>query len=204
MLSIFRGTRLESGYLNDAGSVYAGGANAQQAPGILGQEIWLSDNDAFALTNPNGTTIKTTSRATALRNGFYRRVLSKAASTLAPAEGVAAYWDGSVDDLGNYIVTPDNNNGILLGYYLAAVTKGYYCWIQTSGVVWRKFKTPLTKVAAAGDMVSAVFATGLADVLADATAVTQATMQNFEGKALDVPTDGGLKRILVQRPFNII
>lgn len=203
MLSIFRGTRIE-GYLNTAGDVHPGGANAQQAPGIIGQEIWLSDNDAFALTNPNGTTIKTTSRATALRNGFYRRVLSKAASTIAPAEGVAAYWDGNVDDLGNYIVTPDNNGGIILGYYLAAVTKGYYCWIQTSGVVWRKFTGTLTKVAASGDMVSNIAATGLADVLADATAVTQLSMQNFEGRALDTPTNGGLKRILVQRPFSII
>jgi len=204
MLSIFNGFRLESGYLNTAGDLYPGGANAQQAPGQLGQEIWINDDTAFQLTNPNGTTIKTTSAATALRNGFYRRVQTKAGSTLAPAEGVAAYWDGSMDNFGNYIVTPDNNNGIIVGYYLAAVTKGYYCWIQTSGVVWRKFKTPLTKVAVAGDMVSAVFATGLADVLGDGSGVTQATMQNFEGRALDVPTDGGLKRILVQRPFSMI
>lgn len=197
MLSIFRGFRIESGYLNTAGDTYPGGANAQQAPGQKGQEIWLNDADAFALTNPNGTTIKTTSTATGLRNGWYRRVLSKAASTLAPAEGVAAYWDGNVDDLGNYIVTPDNNGGIILGYYLAAVTKGNYCWIQTSGVVWRKFTGTLTKVAASGDMVSNIAATGLADVLADATAVTQLSMQNFEGRALDTPTNGGLKRILV-------
>lgn len=204
MLSIFRGMRLESGYLNNAGDVYAGGANAQQAPGQLGQEIWLSDTDAFALTNPSGTTIKTTSVSTALRNGYYRRVLSKAASTLAPAEGVAAYWDGTVNNIGAYIVTPDNNGGIILGYYLAAVTKGYYCWIQTSGIVWRKFTGTLTKVAASGDMVSNIAATGLADVLADATAVTQLSMQNFEGRALDTPTNGGLKRILVQRPFSIV
>lgn len=204
MLSIFNGTRIESGYLNTAGDAYPGGANAQQAPGQVGQEIWLNDAQAFQLTNPNGTTIKTTSAATALRNGWYRRVQSKAGSTAAPAEGVAAYWDGSVDNLGNYIVTPDNNGGIVIGYYLAAVTKGNYCWIQTSGVVWRKFTNPLTKVAVGGEMVSNIAATGLADVLADATAVTQASMQNFEGRALDVPTNGGLKRILVQRPLSII
>lgn len=197
MLSIFRGERIEGGYLNTAGDVYAGGANAQQAPGMKGQEIWLNDADAFALTNPNGTTIKTTSTATGLRNGWYRRVLSKAGSTIAPAEGVAAYWDGSVDDLGNYIVTPDNNGGIVLGYYLAAVTKGYYCWIQTAGVIWRKFTGTLTKVAVSGDVVVNIAATGLADVLADATAVTHGNFQNIEGRALDTPTNGGLKRILV-------
>lgn len=197
MLQSMRGNRIET-YLNSTGEVYPGGNVSQFDRGLLGMEMFLNDAEAAVLTDPNGTTIKSTAP---LRNGWYRRVLSKSGSTIAPAEGIAAYWDGNVDDLGNYIVTPDNNGGIILGYYLAAVTKGYYCWIQTGGVVWRRFTGTLTKVAASGDMVSNIAATGLADVLADATAVTQASMQNFEGKALDTPTNGGLKRILVTPRF---
>jgi hypothetical protein len=189
-----RGGRFD-GYLNGTGEVYPGGNVQLFAPGQLGADIFFSDKELLNLG-----IVDTSATLTQLRNGWYKRVLSKAASTIQPVAGLAAFWDGSIDDLGNYIVTPDNNSGIVVGYYLGTVTKGYYCWIQTGGIVHRQFGV-VTKggTAAAGDIVSTVVATGKADVLADATAVTHANLQNVEGKALEAPTDNAIKKVWIPR-----
>lgn len=196
MIGSMRGGRFEQ-QLNDIGTPYPGGLVAQFAPGQKGLEVYLTDVEAQALTD-NTKTI------TRLRNGWYQLVQSKAASTIQPAAGLAAFWDGSIDDLGNYIVTPDNNNGIVVGYYLGTVTKGYYCWIQTHGVVHRLFGTLTKGAAAIGDIVHTIPATGKADVLADATAVTMANLQNVEGKALEAPASDTIKKVLIARRFQII
>jgi len=191
-----RGFRLET-YLNSTGEQFPGGNVAVFNGGFLGQEFFLSDAEAAANTNPSGT-------ITQLRNGYYQRVLSKAGSTAAPAAGVAAYWDGSLDNFGNYVVTPDNNNGIRVGHYLAAVTKGYYCFIQTSGVVHVLFGT-LTKAGAAiGDVVSNIAASGKGDVLADATTITHASMQNVMGRALEAPANDTIKKVWIPRSFLVV
>lgn len=196
MLSSLRGNRFDTKF-NGAGDLYPGGTTEQFDKGLLGQEIFISDAEALLLTDTSLT-------ITRLRNGWYQRAQSKAASTIQPAAGLAAFWDGSVDDLGNYIVTPDNNNGIVIGYYLGTVTKGNYCWIQTAGVVHRLFGTLTKGTAAAGDMVSTIVATGKADVLADATAVTMANLQNIEGKALEAPASDSIKKVLICRRHQII
>lgn len=197
MINSNRAFRLDGGYLNSTGEVYAGGNTSQFAPGQAGLELFFDDREAQALTAP-GVTI------TQLRNGWYQRVLSKAASTIQPIAGLAAFWDGSLDDLGNYIVTPDNNGGIVVGYYLATVTKGYYCWIQTSGIVHRLFGTLTKGTAAVGDVVSTIVATGKADVLADATAVTHANIQNIEGKSVETPASDAVKKVWIPRRWVVV
>ncbi len=196
MFDSIRGGRFD-GYLNGPGELYAGGNVAQFDPGLIGMEKFLNDTEALALTDTSKT-------ITQLRNGWYRRVQSKAASTIQPIAGLAAFWDGSFDNLGNHIVTPDNNNGIVIGYYLGTVTKGNYCWIQTAGVVHRLFGTLTKGAAAAGDVVHTIPATGKADVLADATAVTMANLQNVEGKALEAPASDTVKRVLIAKQLVIV
>lgn len=177
-------------FLNHNGTTYPGGESAIQAPGQLGQELYFNDKQVLALTDPAGT-------ITQLRNGRYQEVLSKAASTAAPAAGLAAYWDGSVDDFGNYIVTPDENNGIVVGFYISAVAKGKYGFIQKSGATWIKGASSITKSPpVVGDLVS-ITSVGLADVLADATAITFGNLQDVVGKALGVVTANTLGLVLV-------
>lgn len=192
-----RAIRIE-GYLNNAGETYPGGNSSQLGGGDLGNEIFLTDAEAQALTDTSRT-------ITRLRQGFYQRVLSKAGSTASPAAGIAAYWDGTVDNLGNYIVTPDNNNGIFVGFYLDSVAKGTYCWIQTGGVVNVKCASSITKGTPAIGDVPVLTSGGLVDVLADATTITWLSFQNWlGGKMLQAAAANAIKLALIPHRTKIV
>lgn len=107
-------------------------------------------------------------------DGRVQYVKLAAAITVVPVRGTLAYWS----DRPNYVITCDNPNagGALAGIILGTTTDGTHAWIQKSGRATVKFLSSTTKTTpAVGDAVVSGGTAGLADVLADASAVTFGT-----------------------------
>jgi hypothetical protein len=173
------------------GSSVSTGTGAQPYPGQLGA-IFTMNNAEAARAGKNNT----------LFQGTYQYVQFKSGSTAANARGQIVFWS----DVNNYIVTPDAvaaNLGCWAGITLNAVTKGNFGWIQVWGQAGVLFVASITKATpAACDMV-VVDATpsNKADVLADATGVTWATLRLKLGVAEEAPAGGAVK--LVELCWNI-
>lgn len=165
----------------------ASGSIIQPYYGQVGKRLVLTTAMALKLSD---TTIGT------LYEGIYQYVQTKSGSTAAPARGGAVYWD----DLTSYIVTPDvttSNVGLFAGVYLSAPTKGNWCFIQIAGKASVLFKASPTKTTpAAGDaVVLNGTSTNTADVLADATGVTWATIKLMLGVAIAAPTTAAISTV---------
>lgn len=162
--------QLPDGFVNAVNDSFPGGGNSSPglAPGQLGKVFW------FQASGPFDSTVGT------VREGHLRYVQTLLGSTAAPAVGAPAYWSNKP----NHVVTPDApaNPANIAGVYLNAATKGNYTLIQISGRVVMKFLASTTKTTpVAGDSVVSGGTGGLADVLADATAVTWATANQLIG-----------------------
>jgi hypothetical protein len=84
-----------------------------------------------------------------LHQGMYQYVQFLSTSTQANAAGNVAFWSNRLTK----VVTPDATGNLraVAGIILQANTKGYYGWIQISGVGTVNFK--LSATPAAGDLV---------------------------------------------------
>lgn len=136
----------------------------------------------------------------ALYGGQYQYVKAYGSSSASPARGLVAFWQ----DHDDYVVTPDAPTGTsqIAGIFLNSVTKGYYGWIQVSGLATVKFRASITKATPAiGDLVLCQSTTNVADVLDDATQLLPTTMRSVLGVAVEEPTGGGYKLVELWERF---
>jgi len=127
------------------GTTAASGSGAVSYPGQVGAIIQLTEQMANQLSAPSGG-------FATLHEGLYQYVQFLTTSTQANAGGNIAFWSNRLTK----VVTPDatGNLGQVAGVILQANTKGYYGWIQISGVATVNFKSSLTPATpAAGDLV---------------------------------------------------
>lgn len=134
-----------------------------------------------------------------LHGGRYQLVLTKAASTIAPARGLIAFWNDG-ETISDFVVTPDIPAGssLIAGIYLSAPTKGQYCIIQTTGLATVQAVASLTKGTPAIGDIGSVATGALVDILADATAVTWATLRTRLGIYYELPVDNTLNQLHLQ------
>lgn len=145
------------------------GSGGDRMPGLIGLELELDDAGARKFAAALGLTVGV------LKKGRYRRVKTKAGSTVTPARGLAAFYSSLTDEAAD-TVTPDMpTNPIFAGVYLGAVTAGNYTWIQVSGLAPAQFvASALTTTSAVGLPVQLVAASsaGRFDNVAIATSAT--------------------------------
>ena len=133
--------------------------------------------------------------------GDYQYVQFYASSSATAAQGCIVFWYQITS--GNWVVTPDaaaTDAGLVAGIALCNTGKGNYWWIQTRGIAQVKFKTSPTKTTPAiGDTVIVdLTPSNLADVLADATAVTWATSRYILGNAWGTaPTSATISPVML-------
>lgn len=171
-------------YLNDVLDTYPGaGSNSElagQYPGMLGQEIVLSQAEALALTNTSATGYSASTPLYAGRYKYVRMVTS--APSIAPARGLAVYWKAGTDP-NLFVVTTDAPTGgtQFAGILINALTTGLYGWILIEGLGYTKGKaSSLTNTGAVGQRLSIVPAAGTFDnpdngALTDSTTGTPTT-----------------------------
>lgn len=188
---------LSGRYLNNihdavAGGSAASGTGAAQILGQLGQKMELSEEDTARLSDPAIGT---------LHAGEFQYVLTDDDAVQTPARGLVAYWN----DEATYEVTPDlAGGGCIAGLYLSAQVAGEYHFIQRGGVGSVKFKDGITKTSpVACDLVVSVAeaSVGVADVLADATAITSVIAKTILGVAAVAPTAGAISTIEMWERF---
>lgn len=187
------------GKLNAVDDQYVGGP-ANQTTGLplyrgqLGAKLALDHEHAADLSD--------TSVAT-LYGGIYRYVQTKAGSSASPARGLVAFY-ATASDLQNDIVTPDapTPNGCIAGIYISAPTKGYYCWIQTSGLAGVKFTASITRATPAAQcMVYVKAADNVAEQYDDATTITEAHLRRILGVAAETPVGNSVKLVELWERF---
>lgn len=176
--------------INDSvvGASVASGTGASPYPGQLGGLLVVNETQAASLGS-----------AFTLHAGIYQYVQFKSGSTTAPAKGTMMYY-ASQSDQALYRATPDvtaATSGLIAGVALSAVTKGNYGFVQVAGVASVLFKASITKTTPAiGDMVVVDgSSTNTADVLADATGVTWATVKLRLGKAVTLPVGAAISLV---------
>jgi hypothetical protein len=170
------------------------GAPSEGAFGQLGNTVYLSQADALAYTNPNGT-IPT------LYAGFYTYVQMLAGAVAAVAAGQLCFYDTLAHFVAG-IVTTDvtaTTIGRTAGVILSTNwTKGNYWWIYSGGGL-SYVKSAAAVTSAVDGNLATVTATPAptVDGLADATAVTDAVAKSVVGVWAEAPANGALKRILM-------
>ena len=132
--------------------------------------------------------------------GDYMYVKVASTATASGIRGRLAFWDINANTgMQNYQVTGDvaTTSEYLAGVFLNTVTKGYYCWIQISGLASVLNAASLVN-AALGNLafieVALTGAVGAADfnALASATAAQQASVF---GIAYELPVAGAVKLV---------
>lgn len=143
--------------------------------------------------------VKYNSSIGTLYGGRYQLVKTKAASTIAPAKGLIAFWVAG-ETYADFIVSPDipTGNSLVAGIYLSAPTKGQYCMIQTTGLSTVQGVSNFTKTTPAIGDIGSVATGALVDILADATAVTWATLRTNLGIYYELPVDNTLNLFHLQ------
>ena len=166
------------------------GQGGDRMPGMLALEVDLGSDEVVNYASHWG--------AVALGPGRYKRVKTYVSSTASPARGVVAYFYGFDTD-GTIIVTPDvPTNAIPMGIYQYAVTKGYYTWIQESGVAYVLFKAAGLTVASAVGLPAVAITGGVADTRAIATAATFGDLIILLGQLAETATTGAISRIILK------
>jgi len=179
-------------------TVPAGLLASQGQQNIPGDRIILDDATALALSD---TAVGT------LYGGVYEYILSKAASTAAPAVGVPAFFlaaDVTSTTGLNYEVTPDAAPTAAIptffqGVYINALTKGNFGWIQILGTAAITYQATVTGTAAGGDVSVGISQTPPA-FDSGVTTFSVTTMGRFVGIAVDAPSNAGTgKKIILTR-----
>lgn len=196
--------RLTSGFINTINDTVIGGISgitgASKFAGQLGKTCWLDDS-MISYDSTMGT----------VYGGRFRYVRLAAAAT-AVVVGQIVFWDISVAD-NLYQVTTSEAGSVPGAQFRAGIvlnddwTAGNYGVIQDVGPVYVQFRAALTH-APAGVGVAVYCAAagagadnGLADTVDTADPANFSDvglLQNrYLGAAIDLPTNGGLKRVNV-------
>lgn len=202
--------RISTGLLNTVNDDVI--ANAPQFPGgstsryagQLGKILYVSQDQIAALTK---TTIGT------LYGGAYRYVRRRATDDSSPAlaagklafiDTVVTSWESAFQVTTDENLSSNSNAMMLAGVFINNIEPGNYGFIQILGEVYVRFRTVLTASGAIGIPTYAAAAgdtgadQGTADVLTtDSTALANT---RYLGNAVEAPTAGGLKRILLAQP----
>lgn len=203
--------RLASGNINKVNDSVAGGGGGNigpqvgLAPGQLGKILELDDSELI-FDSSVGTVF----------GGGFRYVQLSAGSTSNPAVGQIVFWDAVANSADNLFVVTTLESGTVPGaQYLAGIvlsstwTAGNFSVIQCWGPVFVKFRAVLTHAPAGiGEAVYAAAAgagadNGLADCLSTADPADFSDVSLFQnrylGPSIDLPTNGGLKRVSLRR-----
>lgn len=190
-LSLVANTTINDQYIGGQEGPYGNldnfGRTGDRMPGLLGAEVDLGPDEVANYASHWG--------AVALGPGRYKRVKTLSSSTATPARGTVAYFSGFDTD-GSIIVTPDvPTNAIVVGIYQGAVTKGYYTWVQTSGIAYVLFKSGGLTVATALGLPVVAITGGVADTRAIATAATFGDLIILLGQLVEAATTAQISRI---------
>ncbi len=193
-LSLAGNTTINDQYIGGQEGPYGNldnfGRTGDRLPGLLNAEVDLGEDEVSNYATRWG--------CVALGPGRYKRVKTYSGSTATPARGVVAYFYGFDTD-GSIIVTPDvPTNAIVMGIYQAAVTKGYYTWIQESGTAYVLFKSGGLTVASAVGLPCVAITGGVADTRAIATAATFGDMIILLGQLAETATTAAISRIFLK------
>lgn len=157
------------------------GSIVQPYSGMVGGILTLGEGGANNYSDPvNGQQ---------LYAGDYQYVQFLSSSTATAKQGCILFWQNVLG--GNWIVTPDatlTDDSLIAGIALTNTGKGNWWWIQVKGIAEVLFKATITKTTPAiGDLVvvdaGGGTPTDTADVLADATAITNASLKLALGRA---------------------
>jgi len=156
----------------------AGGAvMVQPYQGMVGGHLTLNRTNALQMQD---------TATGVLYEGLYQYVQFLSTATNNSAVGRSMYWS----DRENYVVTSDSTATTSSQFAGVALnpnwTKGNYGWIQVGGKATVLFGTVTKAVPAIGDLV-VVGASGVADVLLDATAIVSPNLKLVIGEALVAP-----------------
>lgn len=193
--------RVTTGYLNQSGRT------GDPAPGVLVSTSQISGSivqsyagqlGGILFISPATATTLSDTTVSSLFSGAYRYVQFLLTSTASNLRGQIVFWN-SID---NCIVTPDAiaaNRSTMAGITLNSTTKGNYDFIQIAGKANVKFGTITKTTPVAGD---AVFVnntpSNLADVIADATALTAPQLVDWLGVALVNPSSNTVSLVLLR------
>jgi hypothetical protein len=203
--------RLASGYINQFNDSLAGGGGGNigpqvgLAPGQLGKILELDDSELI-FNSAIGT----------VKGGGFRYVQLSSDSTANPVPGQIVFWNPNATSADNLYVVTTLESGTTPGaQYRAGIvlsstwTVGNFSVIQTWGPTFVQFRAVLTHAPAGiGEAVYAAAAgagadNGFADCLstADPADFSDVTLlQNrYLGPSIQLPTNGGLKLVNLQR-----
>lgn len=184
--------QLSNGHVNDINDSVAGGTVASNAqgtlyPGQVGKYVYFTNNNVRWKTNQ-------------CYGGWYQYVQTKAASTAAPARGVAACWYAAANTADNnfvsYIVTPDveatNQGTPVAGVFLNAPTKGNFTLIGVRGVFAIQYASSVTSAAIGLPIFLTSTTAGTFDTLATGSTVTAAHLARWCGIVKDIPVNSAI------------
>jgi hypothetical protein len=196
--------RLTAGAINKINDARIGlqgvpqGPSTQKFAGQLGNGIWLDDAN-----------ILYDSAMGVVYGGHFRYVRLSADAPVSGdsvhglAVGQLVFWDppGTAAP-GAYQVTTAETGALPAGIVLnSAWTPGNYGVIQDVGLCYVHFRGTITGTPAVGTRVVAAMAGGAALGYADQIdTATVASIDFVIGHAVDIPTDGGLKRVFLSIP----
>lgn len=167
--------RISTGKLNTvrdllAGTLVQNNTGVSQYQGQLSQKYRFDEADVAKHWDTTLSAAPTTDVEVQ-----YIQVISTA--PVAPARGVLAYWAATGASKPDIVTTDDTLGTPVAGVFMGTMAAGEFGFIAKLGEVAVKFKSSTTKATPViGDDAVAVSGnSGLADVLADATAQTYAT-----------------------------
>lgn len=169
--------------------------------GGLNNADYIRAND----TEASGLSLSTVGT---LYGGVYRR-LQISGGTFK--RGQIVFWDFTAGKAYAAVTnTEPTGVSMIAGAFInadAGVTSGNYGWIQTDGIATLLFRGTITKTGAVGDAVYAAAQgagadNATVDNLADATTLTSVELRHFVGIAVEAPTSGGLKKVILKLAAN--
>lgn len=154
--------RIQPLYLPNGGDPAQFNESSLMEPGMLGGRTTIVD--------PNDTT----------RSKTFQLVKSDSTMSVAPYNGAVAWWSNQAEYL---VTTAATNRGQVAGVFLAAITPGNYCCIQTAGRhASVKFIDAVTATPdASGKFVIPSATAAKADCLAAGTAATYPALGRSAG-----------------------
>lgn len=196
-LSMVANTTINDQYVGGSEGPYGNldnfGRTGDRMPGLVAAEVDLGNDETANYASHWG--------ATALGPGRYKRVKTYSGSTATPARGTVAYFYGFDTD-GSIIVTPDvPTNAIIIGFYQGAVTKGYWTWVQISGVAYALFKSSSLTVASAVGLPVVAITGGVVDTraLSSTGVITVGEIVcSWIGNQAEAATAGAISRIVMK------